>query len=119
MIKQSGTFVLKWQRLFENNERLFWVLHTAGWAGFAVVYYIGSFLHEVRPIFLFIIILNSYAGWILTIPLRYVYRWARNQGAVKLLLTVLAASYAVALLWAVVKNVNYWEIYKHGFRPDA
>ena len=119
MDKKTGTFVLKWQRLFENNERLFWVLHTAGWAGFAVVYYIGSFLHEVRSIFLFITILNSYAGWILTIPLRYVYRWARKQSVPKLLFTVLVSSYVVALIWAVVKNVNYWEIYKHGFRPEA
>ncbi|MFS1704104.1 sensor histidine kinase, partial [Alteromonas sp. AMM-1] len=115
----NGTLVLKWQRLFENNERLFWVLHTVGWAGFAVVYYIGSFLHEVRPIFLFIIILNSYAGWILTIPLRYIYRWARKQNVPRLLFTVLLSTYAVALIWAVVKNVNYWEIYKHGFRPEA
>ncbi|MEC7470785.1 MAG: sensor histidine kinase, partial [Pseudomonadota bacterium] len=83
--------MLKWQRLFENNERLFWVLHTVGWAGFAVVYYIGSFLHEVRPIFLFIIILNSYAGWILTIPLRYIFRWARKQTVGRLLFTVLVS----------------------------
>ena len=116
---KNGTLVLKWQRLFENNERLFWVLHTVGWAGFAVVYYIGSFLHEVRPIFLFIIILNSYAGWILTIPLRYIFRWARKQTVGRLLFTVLVSTYLVALVWAVVKNVNYWEIYKHGFRPEA
>lgn len=110
--------MLNLQRLFDNKERLFWVLHTAGWTGFAIVHYIGSFLHEVRPVFLFIIILNAYAGWLLTIPLRYVYRWARTLSPIYMLISVLTACYVVALVWAVVKNVNMWEIYKHGYRPD-
>ncbi|WP_218311065.1 sensor histidine kinase [Alteromonas antoniana] len=108
----------RWQRLFESNERLFWTLHSAGWTGFAIIYYVGSFLHDVRPIWVFIILLNAYAGWLLTIPLRYLYRWARKQSPLKMILTVISACYGVALLWAVVKNINYWEIYKHGYRPD-
>lgn len=34
------------------------------------------------------------------------------------MVTVASSAYATALLWAVVKNVNYWEIYKHGYRPE-
>lgn len=109
----------RWQQLFESNERLFWALHSVGWAGFALVYYIGSFLHDVRPIWVFIILLNAYAGWLLTIPLRFVFRWARKLSPLKMIITVVFACYLVALVWAVVKNVNYWEIYKHGYRPDA
>lgn len=106
------------QKLIENRERLFWSLHSAGWAGFAIVYYIGSFLHDMRSIWLFVIVLNAYSGWLLTIPLRYVYRWAREQSFWTMLLTVVFSAYVVALIWAVVKNVNYWEIYKHGYRPE-
>lgn len=106
------------QKLFENRERLFWTLHTGGWAGFAIVYYIGSLLHDVRAIWVVVIALNAYAGWLLTIPLRYIYRWARQQNVWKMLFTVALSAYVIALLWAVVKNVNYWEIYKHGYRPD-
>ena len=72
----------------------------------------------MRAIWLFIIILNAYAGWLLTIPLRYIYHWARQQPVVKMLITVVVSSYIIALMWAVVKNLNYWEIYKHGYRPD-
>lgn len=108
----------RWQKVFDNNERLFWALHSAGWAGFALVYYIGSFLHDMRSIWVFIIVLNAYAGWLLTIPLRYIFRWARTKSVLKMLLIILASSYLMALIWAVVKNVNYWEIYKHGYRPD-
>jgi LytS/YehU family sensor histidine kinase len=32
--------------------------------------------------------------------------------------TLVIACNLVALLWTVVKNFNYWEIYKHGYRPD-
>ena len=108
----------RFQRVIESNERLFWTLHSAGWAGFALIYYIGSFLHDVRPIWVFIIMLNAYAGWLLTIPLRYVYRWARKRSVLNMILIVIASCYVVALVWAVVKNINYWEIYKHGYRPD-
>lgn len=110
--------LIQWQKLFENRERLFWTLHTAGWVGFAIVYYIGSFLHEMRSIWLFVIILNAYSGWLLTIPLRYIYRWGRQKSIWTLMLTVILSAFATALAWAVVKNVNYWEIYKHGYRPD-
>ncbi|GAC14231.1 sensor histidine kinase [Aliiglaciecola lipolytica] len=111
--------MINWQKLFENRERLFWTLHTGGWVGFAIVYYIGSFLHDVRGIWIVVIALNAMAGWLLTIPLRYIYRWAHQQNAWKMLFTVAASAYAIALFWAVLKNINYWEIYKHGYRPEA
>lgn len=110
--------MIQWHTLFENRERLFWTLHTGGWVGFAIVYYIGSFLHDVRSIWFFVIVLNAYSGWLLTIPLRYIYRWARQQSFWKMAIIVAASAYAVALMWAVVKNVNSWEIYKHGYRPE-
>ncbi|WP_299082263.1 sensor histidine kinase [uncultured Paraglaciecola sp.] len=108
----------KWEKLVDSRERLFWTLHTAGWCGFAIVYWIGSFMHEMRSIWLFVIILNAYAGWLLTIPLRYIYRKALTLSPLKMLLLVAISLYVIALLWAMVKNVNHWEIYKKGFRPD-
>ncbi|MCV2885250.1 histidine kinase [Aestuariibacter sp. AA17] len=110
--------MVQWQKLFENRERLFWTLHTGGWVGFAIIFYIGSFLHDMRSIWLFVIALNAYAGWLITIPLRYVFRWARQQSIWTMLFTVAISTYLTALLWAVVKNINAWEIYKHGYRPD-
>ncbi|WP_084407240.1 sensor histidine kinase [Aestuariibacter salexigens] len=110
--------VINWQRLFENKDRLFWTLHTGGWFGFALIYYIGSFLHDMRTVWVFVILLNAYAGWLFTIPLRYVYRWAWNKDFVPSLLIVGASAYIVALLWTVAKNITLWEIYKHGWEPE-
>lgn len=108
----------QWQKLVDTQERLFWTLHTAGWFGFAIIYYIGSFLHDMRSIWLFVIVLNAYAGWLLTIPLRYIYRRAMTLSPWNMVFVVLSSAYVVALFWALVKNVNYWEIYKKGYRPE-
>lgn len=107
-----------WHSFIDDRERLFWLLHTMGWFGFAVVYYIGSFLQDMRSLWLFIIVLNSIAGWLLTIPLRYVFRFAWAKPPWQMFLIVLISSFAIAVLWTVTKNIHYWEIYKHGYRPE-
>lgn len=110
--------MVRWQEIVENRNRFFWVLHTGGWLGFALVHYLGSLLHDLRDIFTMIIFLNAYAGWMLSIPLRYIYQRAWNLKPLKLVLVIILSSYFFGVLWQVLKNINYWEIYKHGFRPD-
>ncbi len=110
---------MNWKELIENRNRFFWVLHSAGWLGFALVHYLGSLLHDLRDIFVVIIFLNAYAGWLFTIPLRYIYRRAWNLSPAKIALVVIISSYVTSVLWQVVKNVNYWEIYKHGYKPES
>ena len=109
---------MNWKELLENRNRLFWIVHSVGWFGFALVHYLGSLLHELRDIFVVIIFLNAYAGWLFSVPLRYLYRRVWNLSPVKIALVVVFASYFTGVLWQVVKNINYWEIYKHGYKPD-
>lgn len=109
---------MNWKELIENRNRFFWVLHTGGWFGFALVQFLGSLLHDLRDIFVIVIVLNSYAGWLLTMPLRYIYRRAWNLSPVKISIVIILTSYLTGVLWQVVKNINYWEIYKHGYKPD-
>jgi signal transduction histidine kinase len=109
---------VNWKELLENRNRLFWLAHTAGWFGFAFVHYLGSLLHDLRDIFVVIIFLNAYAGWLFTVPLRYLYRRVWKLPPVKMAFIVILASYFTGVLWQVVKNINYWEIYKHGYKPD-
>ena len=111
-------YCVNWKSFIENRNRLFWLLHCGGWIGFALVHYLGSLLHEPRSIFVVIIILNAYAGWMFTIPLRYVYRKTWNFTPLKIASVVILTSYCTAIIWQVIKNINLWEIYKHGYRPD-
>ena len=109
---------MNWKELLENRNRLFWLAHTAGWFGFAFVHYLGSLQHDLRDIFVVIIFLNAYAGWLFTVPLRYIYRKAWNFPPIKIALVVILSSYFTGVLWQIVKNINYWEIYKHGYEPE-
>jgi signal transduction histidine kinase len=109
---------VNWKELLENRNRLFWLVHSAGWFGFALVHYLGSLLHDLRDIFVVIIFLNAYAGWLFTVPLRYLYRRVWNFPPIKIALVVIFSSYFTGVLWQIVKNINYWEIYKHGYHPD-
>ena len=109
---------MNWKELIENRNRFFWLLHTAGWFGFALVQFLGSLLHDLRDIFVIVVVLNSYAGWMLTVPLRYIYRRVWNLAPVKMVTAIILASYITAVIWQVIKNINYWEIYKHGWKPE-
>lgn len=109
---------MNWNNLIENRNRLFWLVHTAGWLGFALVHYLGSLLHELRDIFAVIILLNAYAGWLLTVPLRYIYRRLWRFPPIKMAIIVIVTSYITGVVWQIVKNINYWEIYKHGYKPE-
>jgi len=104
-------------RIFEDRHRQFWILHSLGWLGFALVAFLGSLFQEMRDAYLLVVALDAYAGWLLTIPLRYFYQRIRSWHPVALIATVLLASLVTAACWSVIKNFNYWEIYRHGFRP--
>lgn len=109
---------MNWQKLVEDRERFFYILHWAGWIAFGIVHYIGSLMNEMRDIYIFITISNTFFGLILTFPLRYLYRRVWDWAPWKLIGIILAASYVVGLLWVVIQNATYWEFYKFGYRPE-
>ncbi|MCF2909296.1 histidine kinase [Pseudoalteromonas sp. DL2-H2.2] len=109
---------MKWQALVDNRQRFFWVLQIAGWIGYALVNYIGSKVFEMRDIYVFVIVLNAYAGCLMTVPLRYLYRKVWNAKPLLLIFVVFSASYLTGTLWSVVQKFNMWEIYRHGYRPE-
>ncbi|MDN3651538.1 histidine kinase [Thalassotalea ponticola] len=110
--------MFNWQELVDNRNRFFWVLHISGWVGFALVHYLGSLLHDLRDLFTWVTVLSAYAGAIFSFPLRYVYRYVWKMPPWKIAICVIVSSYVAGVLWQVVKNITYWEIYKHGWRPD-
>ncbi len=107
-----------WRQVVEDRHRFFWFLQSVGWFGFAAVNYIASLAHEMRDAYIFVVLLNAYAGWMVSLPLRVLYQRIWNASPLVLLSVVLVASYLSGGVWVLIKNLNLWEIYKFGYRPD-
>ena len=103
-------------KFFEDRARQFWLLHTLGWLGFAIVNYLGSLVQETRDAYLIVIGLDAYIGWLITIPLRYAFQRIWFWPPWKMVITVLLLALVAAAIWTAVRNFNYWEIYRHGAR---
>lgn len=108
---------MNWRSLLEDRNKLFWLMQIAGWLGYALVQYMGSLMHEMREIWIAIVLLGAYAGFLLTVPMRYIYRSIWSWHPALQLIVVLACSYVAAATWAVIDNLTNWEIYKFGYRP--
>lgn len=108
---------MNWRNIFDDRNRFFWILQVFGWLGYILIQYIGSLAQETREIYVIIVALGGYAGFLLTIPLRYLYRYIWNIRPWWLFLIVIFASFIVAVFWAVIDNVTNWEIYQFGYRP--
>ncbi len=106
------------KHIFEDRSRQFWILHTLGWLGFAIVNYLNSLVLETRDAYVIVVVLDAYIGWLITIPLRYAYQRVWHWSPWKLAATVLLLTTVVAAIWTAVHNFNYWEIYRHGSRPQ-
>ncbi len=109
---------MNWQKLIEDRERFFYLLHILGWVAYGIVHYIGSLMNEMRDIYIFITISNTFMGLLLSFPLRYLYRKVWDWAPWKLILVILVASYTVGSFWGMIQNVTYWEFYKFGYRPS-
>ena len=108
---------MNWRQLLDDRNRFFWVLQIAGWLGYVLIQYIGSLTQETREIYVLFVALGAYAGFLLTIPLRYLYRRIWDYRPWSLFPTVIFASFVVAALWAMIDNATHWEIYQFGYRP--
>jgi len=87
--------------LFKNQGRLFWVLHLGGWFAWGLVgkyAYTRVLLEDIAPGYFKYVMLITAIAAVLSLGLRYVYRWLFGRPAwlqvAGLLLGSLAAGYA-------------------------
>ena len=95
------------EELRTNRNVLFWSLHAAGWAAYGVSQYFGALLYEKPASYARVIAVSAVAGFILSMPMRYIYRrlWGRRPRSI--VLGVLATCYVTALALRVVINLSY------------
>ncbi len=106
------------QNFFENRKRIFWFLHLGGWFGYTISQVTGALIHGKPFIYLWLIVLATATGIILTLLLRYVLAKIWNRPAVIRIVVSLTLVIVFTGAWTVLQQIAYWEIIKHGYRPD-
>src|SRR5215469_11256085 len=85
---------------FRNNRNvLFWTLHAGGWAASGLTQYFGALLYEKPSSYGRMIAASAIAGFVLSSPMRYIYRRLWNRPLRDRILAVLATCYITGLAW--------------------
>src|SRR5262249_41107346 len=97
-----------------KRSLVFWTLHAAGWAAYAITQYFGALLYEKPASYNQVILIAAVAGFVLSMPMRFIYRrlWGRAPRAIAV--GVLLTCYGTALALRTVINMAY----KQFVEPD-
>ncbi|MGL6222521.1 MAG: sensor histidine kinase [Steroidobacteraceae bacterium] len=93
--------------LRRNRNLLFWALHTLGWSAYLITQYLGSVLYEKPASYIKVVLAAAAGGFLLSAPLRYLYRRLLGQRLTVVVPVVLFSSWCVALGWRVIINSSY------------
>ena len=104
--------------LFRNRNRLFWILNISGWVGYVLAAWLGALAHEKPESYFVLIAATALVGFLVTIPMRYLYRKLWSGSVLALGAGMLVTSYVVSLGWWGTHNIWYWDWVKGGWRPE-
>jgi two-component system, LytTR family, sensor kinase len=99
--------MLTLDQLRSNRGTLFWTLHAAGWGAYAVAQWFGALLIEKPLEYQLVIGIAAVAGFVLSMPMRYIYRALMGKPLRTVILNVIVTCYVTALALRVVINVSY------------
>ena len=98
------------QKLLQNNNYLFYILNLAGWGGYCLIGYVGAFYWDKTINYYWALLLGALIGMILCVALRPIYRRVWQASTTKQIITVIAASYLLSILWVIPDNLLFWDI---------
>ncbi len=94
-------------QLRSNRNLLFWALHVLGWFAYGLTQYFGAWLYDKSPGILPVISIATVSGFVLSAPMRYIYRGLWGRRPLTIVLGMVVTSYTLALVWRVVINYSY------------
>jgi LytS/YehU family sensor histidine kinase len=95
-----------------NRNLLFWALHTLGWSAYGLAQYVGSAVYGKEPGYVQVIAIAAAAGFLLSAPLRLVYRRLWASGPRAMLVGSPLVCWLVALAWRAIINTAYMDLVK-------
>jgi two-component system LytT family sensor kinase len=99
--------MLTLDQLRSNRNALFWSLHAAGWGAYAISQYFGALLQAQPIAYQQVIAIAAVSGFVLSMPLRPIYRRLWGRPLRTMIIGVLASCYVTALALRVVINLAY------------
>ncbi len=90
-----------------NRNLLFWGLHTLGWSAYLITQYMGALLYDKPPAYIKVVLVAAASGFLLSAPLRYLYRQLWGRHPTTIIPLVLLSAWLTALAWRVCINVAY------------
>ena len=110
---------MTFSEILRDRNRLFWILNIAGWGGYVVAAYLGALAHEKPDSYINVSLVTGVAGFLLTLPTRYAYRFLWSKPPITIAIGVIALSYALAFVWRGFSNQLYYEWVKGGWQPET
>ena len=95
------------EQLRTNRNVLFWSLHAAGWSAYAITQFFSALLYEKAGSYGTVFVFAAVSGFVLSAPMRYIYRGLWGRSAQTSALVVLATCYITALALRTVINLAY------------
>lgn len=90
-----------------NRTALFWMLHSIGWGAYAITQFFGALLFEKSVGYLQVITVATISGFLLSIPLRFLFRRLWGKQPLAIIVGVLLSCYLTALALRVIINIAY------------
>jgi two-component system LytT family sensor kinase len=100
-----------------NRGLLFWGLHTLGWSAYGFAQFVGSAVYGKEPGYVQVIAIAAASGFVLSAPLRWLYRWLWTAGPRAMVIGSAVACWVVALGWRAIINTAYMQIVEHAPQP--
>jgi two-component system, LytTR family, sensor kinase len=95
------------EQLRSNRNVLFWALHAGGWAAYGISQYFGALLYEGSANYARAIAVATISGFVLSAPMRVIYRRVWGRPPRTIILSVLITCYVTGLALRFVINLSY------------
>jgi two-component system, LytTR family, sensor kinase len=102
-----------------NRNVLFWSLHAAGWAAYGVTQYLGALVYEKPSGYELVWALSAVAGFVLSAPMRLIYRRLWSRSVRERVIGVLVTCYITALPLRFVINQAYKAFVEPDWHPQS
>jgi two-component system, LytTR family, sensor kinase len=106
-------------RLRTSRNALFWSLHTAGWAAYGLTQYLGALVYDKPAGYKLVWATSAIAGFVLSAPMRLIYRRLWSRPVQERVIGVLLTSYITALPLRFIINQAYKAFVEPDWHPQS